>query len=69
MASLIPRPLPDFILPSRGEPIFLEGGDINLRVAWGLATNYAPYEEVMKTLRHCLETSLHGKCTNTEEES
>ena len=26
-----------------------------------LATNYAPYEEVMKTLGHCLETSLHGK--------
>ena len=32
-----------------------------------LATNYAPDEEVMKTLSHCLETILHTKHTNTEE--
>ena len=71
MASLVPRPLPDFILPSRGEPIFLKGGDIKSESSLGtrLATNYAPYEEVMKTLSHYVETSLHGKCTNTEEES
>ena len=70
MASLVPRPLPDFILQP-GEPIFLEGGDIKSGSGLGtrLATNYAPYEEVMKTLSHCLETSLHGKRTNTEEES
>ena len=50
MASLVPRPLPDFILQP-GEPIFLEGGDINSGSGLGtrLATNYAPYEEVMKT--------------------
>ena len=62
MASLIPRPLPNFIL----QPIFLEGGHIKSGSGLGmsLATNYAPYEEVMKTLGHCLETSLHGKRTN-----
>ena len=50
MASLVPRPLPDFILQP-GEPIFLEGGDIKSGSGLGtrLATNYAPYEEVMKT--------------------
>ena len=56
---------------SREEPIFLEGRDIKYGSGLGmrLATNYAPYEEVMKTLGHCLETSLHGKHTNTEDES
>ena len=69
MASLVPRPLPDFILQP-GEPI-LEGGDIKSGsgLEMRLASNYAPYEEVMKTLGHCLETSLRGKRTNTEEES
>ena len=56
---------------SHGEPIFLEGSEIKSGSALGmrLATNYAPYEEVMKTLSHCLETSLHRKRTNTQEES
>ena len=54
---------------SRGEPIFLEGSEIKSGSGLGtrLATNYAPYEEVMKTLSHWLETSLHRKRTNTEE--
>ena len=69
MASLVPRPLPDFIL-QLWRTDFLEGGDIKSGSGLGmrLVTNYAPYEEVMKTLGHCLETSLHGKHTNTEEE-
>ena len=56
---------------SHGEPIFLKDGEIKSGSGLGmrLATNYAPYEEVMKTLSHCLETSLHRKRTNTEEES
>jgi len=55
---------------SRGEPIFLAGSDIKSGSGLGtrLATNYAPYEEVMKTLSHCLETSLHRKRTNTKLE-
>ena len=46
---------------SHGEPIFLEGGDIKAGSGLGmtLATNYTPYEEVMKILSHCLETCLH----------
>ena len=54
---------------SHGEPIFLEGGEIKSGSSLGmrLATNYAPYEEVMKTLSHCLETSLHRKCTNQKK--
>ena len=57
MASVIPRPLPDLSC-SRGEPIFLEGGEIKSGSGLGmrLATHYAPYEEVTKTLRHCLES-------------
>ena len=49
MASLVPRPLPDLSC-SRGEPIFLEGGEIKSGSGLGmrLATNYAAYEEVMK---------------------
>ena len=58
---LVPRPLPDVLSCSHGEPIFLKGGEIKSGSGLGtrLATNYAPYEEVMKTLGHCLETSLH----------
>ena len=46
---------------SHGEPIFLEDGDIKSGSGLGtrLATNYTPYEELMKTLSHCLETCLH----------
>ena len=57
MASVVPRPLPDLSC-SRGEPIFLEGGEIKSGSGLGmrLATHYAPYEEVTKTLRHCLES-------------
>ena len=57
MASLVPRPLPDLSC-SHGEPIFLEGGEIKSGSGLGtrLATHYAPYEEVTKMLRHCLES-------------
>ena len=55
MASLVPRPLPDLSC-SRGEPISLKGGEIKSGSGLGtrLATHYAPYEEVTKTLRHCM---------------
>ena len=64
MASLVPRPLPDLSC-SRGEPIFLEGGEIKSGSGLGtrLATHYAPYEEVTKTLRHCPEEVRHGDVT------
>ena len=58
MASVVPRPLPDLSC-SHGEPIFLEGGgEIKSGSGLGmrLVTHYAPYEEVTKTLRHCLES-------------
>ena len=64
MASLVPRPLPDFSC-SRGEPIFLEGGEIKSGSGLGtrLAIHYAPYEEVTKTLRHCPEEVRHSDVT------
>ena len=57
MASVVPRPLPDLSCSS-GEPIFLEAGEIKSGSGFGtrLATHYAPYEEVTKTLAHCLES-------------
>ena len=44
-----PKATPRFY-PADGEPIFLEGGGIKSGSGLGmrLATNYAPYEEVMK---------------------
>ena len=41
---------------------FLEGGEIKSGSGLGtrLATHYAPYEEVTKTLRHCPEEVRHG---------
>ena len=49
MASLVPRPFPDFIL-QLWRTDFHEGGDIKSGSGLGmrLVTNYAPYEEVMK---------------------
>ena len=56
MASLVPRPLPDLSC-SRGEPIFLEGGEIKSGsgLGTGLATHYAPYEEVTPALPEIIE--------------
>jgi len=57
MAGVVPRPLPDLSC-SCGELIFLEGSGIKSGSGLGmrLATHYARYEEVTKTLRHCLES-------------
>ena len=62
MASLVPRPLPDFILqPWRTH--FLEGGEIKSGSGLGmrLATNYAPYEEVMKHSATAWKQAFMGK--------
>ena len=50
-----------YLMHSHGENLVLHSCRIKSGSGLGmkLATNYAPDEEVMKTLSHCLETILH----------
>ena len=60
VASLVPGPLPDFISPPLRKISSPWLQDKIWEWPWDeTVTAYAPDEEMMKTFRHCLKTSLH----------
>ena len=62
MVSLVSRPLPDFISPPSRKIGSPRLQDKIWEWPWDEAvTAYAPDEDMIKTFRHCLKTSLHNE--------